>query len=335
MDESRLWRIKTLLFVPKYCPTSADGDLPEQLAFHSRMPEQARDYGDITIAIEKPVDEQIAETLGQNPHVELVSLVADVRAGDDASSAVKKLAPSFEVLVDFMTFDMGAQLELGPMEIRDITPPLSVGEDRAFAHFSAPPIQQYAEAVEIQAIQGRLLGQLPNALVVDDSRTTAVLRWFAKSLGTTRLHDQYIFLWIALEILCDGSEVKVDEPFVCPCGQKIESCPTCGKQTARLVRGKTLKAFLGKFGVTAEQAKRMWEMRQVMHGAIPFDSDKLSDLGSLVQSLRAVVAANLKTRLGKEPTDSPIVFSSGLTVHPAVGLQGSVAIAESDLQPLI
>ncbi len=44
-------------------------------------------------------------------------------------------------------------------------------------------------------------------------------------------------------------------------------------------------------------------MRQLMHGAIPSDSEELANLGLLVQPLRAVVAAGLKTSLGKGVSD--------------------------------
>lgn len=121
----------------------------------------------------------------------------------------------------------------------------------------------------MQAIQGRLLGELPASVEIEDSKTAAVLRWFVKSLGTDLLHDQFIFLWIALEILCDSSDVRVEEPYVGPCQHQIVTCPECGRETTRIVRGATLRKYLQGYGVTAEQATDLWRMRQLMHGAIP------------------------------------------------------------------
>jgi hypothetical protein len=188
---------------------------------------------------------------------------------------------------------------------------------------------------EVSAIQGRVLGELPESVDIPDSKTAAVLRWFVKALGTDVLHDQFIFLWIALEILCDASDVRVEEPYIGRCKHEIAVCPECAKPTTRMVRGGTMKAFLQSYGVTAEQAKKLWEMRQLMHGAIPFDSKKLSWLGGLVQELRAVVAAGLKSKLGKTSDDLPIVANTGLAVHPAMGMGKNRPITENDVRPLI
>jgi hypothetical protein len=76
-------------------------------------------------------------------------------------------------------------------------------------------------------------------------------------------------------------------------------------------------------------------MRQLMHGAIPFDSEKLASLGTLVQSLRAVVAAGLKARLGWHADDPPLVASSGLSIHPAMAAGGTGQISEENIKPLI
>jgi hypothetical protein len=95
-----------------------------------------------------------------------------------------------------------------------------------------------------------------------------------------------------------------------------------------------MRAYLREFGVAEEIAKRLWRMRQIMHGAISPDSEKLSDFSALVQSLRAVVTAALKTRLGRAPADPPIIADAGFSIHPSLGLFGNRPLAESDIQPL-
>ncbi len=332
---ARLWRVTTALIVPTQAPMAPDGGLPQKLEFHSRMPEQTQVYGDITIAIRKPREADYSQLYGNNPQNEVVELVADVPAGSEVMSAIEKLAPMLESLVDLISFEMGASLGLGQMTVTDITPPLSIGDERASSIFTGSPLDRNARAVEMQAIQGVLLGQLPERTNVGDRKTAAVLRWFTKALSTDLLHDQFIFLWIALEILCDDSEVRVLESYVGPCDHEIAACPTCGEPTTRMVRGATMKAFLERFGVSEEQAKQLWQMRQLMHGAIPFDSERLVDLPSLVQPLRAVVATGLKDRLGMDPADPPIVAATGLSIRPAMGMSGTCKISEDDTKPLI
>ena len=264
-----------------------------------------------------------------------VDLVADVPAGAEPHSAIELFTPVFESLIDLIAFEMAAVPAIGQVDIIDITRPVAVGDQRTEVTFSGPPYDRYMRSVELLTIQGRLIGELPESLDIPDSKAAAVLRWFVKALGTNLHHDQFIFLWIALEILCDASDVRVEEPYVGPCQHQIPECPDCGRATTKMVRGATIKKFLQSYGVTAHQAKQLWQMRQLMHGAIPFDSKKLENLGELLQPLRAVVAAGLKSKLGKTPTDPPIVAVGGYSIHPAMGLGGSRQITEDDIRPLI
>jgi hypothetical protein len=333
--EDHVWRVTAALLVPTHTPMAPEGGLPERLEFRSRMPEQARGYGDVTVAIRKPDEGTYAALYSTNPQLEVLELVADLPAGSEAIAAIEKLAPTFEILIDLLTFEMGTPLGVGQMTVTEITPPASVGDERAFSTFSGSPFDRNARAIEMQAIQGRLIGQLPESVEIADSKTAAILRWFVKALATDLLHDQFIFLWIALEILSDASEIRVVEPYVGPCGHEIPTCPECGKPTTRMVRGATIRAFLESFGIPEQQARELWRMRQLMHGAIPFDSEKLANLGALVQALRAAVAAGLKAKLGKGQDDPPTIAASGLSIHPAMAAGGTAALTAPDLRPLI
>jgi len=231
---TRLWRITTLLIVAK-----ARGETPtvvgESLKFHSRLSEQARRYGDITVALRKPSSQN--PLYNPNPfygQTEQIELIADVHlpagwAGPPQQGAVERFTPVFDTLIDLMTFDMAAVPGVGQVDMIDIKPPVAVGDERTELALAAPPYDRYMRAVEMSAIQGRLMGELPDAVDNLDSRTSAMLRWFVKALGTDLLHDQFIFLWMALEILCDDSDVRVEEPYVGPCQHQIPECPECGR----------------------------------------------------------------------------------------------------------
>jgi hypothetical protein len=232
-----------------------------------------------------------------------------------------------------MSFEMAFVIGVGQSELIDVTPPVVVGDERNVGIFSMGPFDKNARQVEMQAIQPRLYGRLPDISVISDSRVAAVLRWFTKSL-TVYLHDQFIFLWIALEILSDDSTIKVETVYRASCGHEIPTSPTCGVPTSRQVLGLPRRAFLVSLGVSERDARSLWQMRQLMHGAISFDSDKLDKLPSLVQVLRAAVAAGLKVRLGMSPEGPPLVAPSGLATSPMLGLGGTRAIREKDLEPL-
>jgi hypothetical protein len=295
------------------------------------MPAQTTQFGDITVAIRK----ERYDAQSSDPQIETVELVADVPAEAEAWSAISKLGPTIESIVDRMSFEMATRLIIGPTNAVDITPPITVGDRRPLSSFSDSPFDNNARTIEMQAVRGSLLGALPSTLDIESSEIAAVLRWFVKSLNTNLLHDQFIFLWIALETLCDLSSIKVEQPYTCRHGHVIETCPTCDAPTKQLVRGATIRAFLEHFGVATEQGKELWTVRQIMHGAIPFDSDKLRNLSTLVQQLRAVVAADLKNHLGKQPSDPPIVANEGFTIHPAVAAEGTRLISEHDISRLL
>jgi len=210
----RVWRVRTLILVAKY-----RGETPavgETLEFCSRLAEQARQYEDITVAVQKPANENPLHNtqFGQLEQIELVADVPTLASGqrDSYHSAIERFSPVFETLIDLMAFDMGAVPRLGQADIIDVTPLAAVGDNRTAAQFSAPPYDRYTRAVEMSAIQGRLIGELPEAVDTLDSKTAAALRWFVKALGTELLHDQFIFLWIALEIVCDAAGIRVEQP---------------------------------------------------------------------------------------------------------------------------
>jgi hypothetical protein len=91
------------------------------------------------------------------------------------------------------------------------------------------------------------------------------LRWFVKSLAIEVLHDEFIFLWIALEILCDASGAREERPYTGPCHHEIPQCPECGRPTAQMVRSSTLRKFIEGFGIDGEaSSRRLWKYRQRM-----------------------------------------------------------------------
>lgn len=329
----KLWRISALIFAPVAFEPAPDGGLPEQLTFQGRLPDQSRMYGDIPIAIQSAPEAFVKQFEG-NPHVEPKLLSLDIAALND-QLAVERAGPIVEAIVDLMSFDMGALLVVGQVDFTDITPPIAVGDERETGFFAAAPFSPYERGAEMEAIQGRLSGQLPESIEIGDPKVAAALRWFVKALGTDLRHDQFIFLWIALEILGDLSDVEVLAPYVGPCQHEIANCPECNRETSRLVRGATMRAFLESYGVGNEEAKKLWAMRQLMHGAIPFDSKKLAELASLVQVLRAAVNSALKERLGVAPDAPPIVAPSGMSIHPGVGGSGTGQVAEEDVRPLV
>jgi hypothetical protein len=322
---SRTWRVACDLHVPKAI-VSQDKTLVHQ----SRLEEQSQHIGELLVAIRK--SDRLAEPR-EDERVEVVELVTDVSAAD-IQEALAIVGPVFEGIVDLMSFQMAAALKMGHLSIDDVTRPVEIGEEREMGRWASTPFDPNARAVGATGVAGLLHGLLPGSVEVGNSKIAAALRWFGKSLANDQLHDQFIFLWIALEILSDASDVRVTEPFRCTNDHVIEKCDECQAPTEKLVRGATLRAYLEQSGTTADGAKELWSMRQLMHGAIPFDSAKLESLGILTQILRAAVSQRLKDRLGIPANYPPASKEPGRTFHPGIALGGTSRITAEDIEPL-
>jgi hypothetical protein len=157
--------------------------------------------------------------------------------------------------------------------------------------------------------------------------------WYVKSLATPYTADQFIFLWIALESLWAKSGHKTSGPFACPHGHEIASCPTCGAPTEKPVFGLGIQSYLvAECGISEAEASRLWRARQIMHGAIPFDSQAMRELPERVQILRAAVARALKAAMGREPDQLPKVVAGAVAIDPSqTGVFGTCTIDAGDL----
>lgn len=251
--------------------------------------------------------------------------------------AVQRVEAYLDVVLDLLSFGLYAPLRVGQVETLDIASPVSVGDKRNGSIWGSAPFGTSTRGVDLGSINGTPFATLRGSMPTYDSRTAAALRWFNKALGTEFLHDKFMFMWIALEILCDLSDLSVAAPYRAKCGHVIAECPECGKSTSKEVRGPTLQQFLiEEFRVDPDVAKKLWTMRMMMHGAVRFDSAKLAALPRLVEELRAAVVVGIKNAAGI-PEDQPPFVSpkKGLFGFPSVG--GSVVreVTAYDIQPLI
>ncbi len=322
-----------MLSIPRGFVAAGPPDKPlERLEYPSRIEAESRTYGDIVVAIRKDRDLS-AHAKGLN--TEAIELVADVPDADDPESALVAAAPILESVIELLSFQLGEPILVGSVTVTDATPPITIGEHRA--HYTSLKLPGDLSTPDdaiggTPGVDGVLVARLP--LSVDsDAEETAALRWFVKSLGAKALVDQFIFAWIALEILCDGSDISVREPYRCRKGHVIEKCPTCDVPTEQKVRGATMRAFLVNGGMAEDGAKAAWRMRQIMHGAVSFDSEALLGIGDLVLQVRAVVAADLKARFGLTPEHLPTYQPTGLMLT-GFGLGGTTKAEQDLIDPL-
>jgi hypothetical protein len=311
------------------------GGLPEKLDFESRVRDQVRVFGSgETVAIgHRWLPDAYVQSLGVPAMVDIAELIVEVEA-ETFEKGFEKAGAVFDRLLDVLMFALQAPIQLGQLRAFDSSPPLVEGEERAFWTFSGYPFDRYARNVALETATTESHLTLPEELPRLSTAGQAALRWYTKSLETAYSHDSFMFLWIALESLVDASGLAVAAPYRADCGHEIPECPICGETTSRKVRGSTLRQFLMDHGVSDEDAKALWRLRQMMHGAVPFNSEKLSRLAELLQVLSAVVAGLLKKELGIALDAAPIVVAGQLAIHPAMGVAGTTRLSGEDAAEL-
>jgi hypothetical protein len=119
-----------------------------------------------------------------------MELVSDVTAGEDPMPAVRTLEVPVTILLDLLSFQMGAAIGIEQMNAIDVTPPVAVGESRTFHSWGGSPFGQFQRGVDMETVRGQLLGEFPTSIDIEDERVAAALRWFVKALSTQFLHDQ-------------------------------------------------------------------------------------------------------------------------------------------------
>lgn len=332
---SRIWRITVELIVPMGWRREASGEV-EQIKGFTRLLPCAFVYPDLTVALRAPEDWPD----GRQPApmgYEVLPFVADVIGENGPMEAVAQVEAYLDSILDWLAFGLYAAISIGQVWILDITPPVSVGDQRDEDHFGYPPFGVNINGINTQSVVGSTFVSFQSEVRHFDSRTSALLRWFHKALGTNLLHDKFMFLWITLEILCDLSGTSVKEPYLARCGHLIKSCPECGKETSKEVRGQTIQQFLvDTLKVDRQVARQLWAMRQVMHGAVDFNSPRLQDLPNLTGDLQRAVVIGIRTRI-EVPDDVPpvVLEDKGPFRNPASGLTYSREITAYDIQPLI
>lgn len=336
IQQLRTWRVNALVLAPMLTPNAGPG-LPQTLTFTSRLLPKVVTYGNLTVAllpsaaVEKEEDSTPDVALG----LEWAHLIADVPQTATPNEAVEAAIGVFEPIIDSLSFVLGSPLRLGAFDALDITQPVNEGDTREVQIYAGPPFGTNVSSVEMECIRGAQFVTLPDVVPAFDPKVSAAQRWFYKALSTALLHDQFIFLWIALENLCDLSPLSVAGPYQAPCKHSIKHCPECGRSTDKEIRGPTIRHYLEvSFGVSREVSGALWRMRQMMHGDINFDPLKLQELPRLIQPLRAAVASGIKRQVGIDNHAAPQVLSAGLSINPHLGMGGTRQIRGTNIEPL-
>jgi hypothetical protein len=283
-----------------------------------------------TLAADDPIRHHALP--GAQPGWDVGELVMVVQAAtvDDARSRID--LPS-ELLIESLSFLLQTALVWQNLRYLDITPPVAAGDQREFTTQAGAMADKFTQSVAMGGIAIDDVVRLPAALVEPEPKLRQALGWYVKALSTPFTADQFIFLWIAVDLFRGMSGISVVEPYTTRCGHKIASCPTCNASVNRELQGQSVQKYLvDRFKLDAAVAARIWKARQIMHGAVAFDSAVMDELGELVQITRSVVAAELKAQLGVPAGQNPQVGYGAPAIHPGgTGVGGTSAVSADDL----
>lgn len=329
METQRTWRVSaTFEFPAHYEGVDVVDGVPQRIERVSRVPNAHANVLGVPLRVEPTQIE------GWAPAGDLVQ-ISFLTNSEDASEASRVAGPIIETLVETFSFQLQRFVPVVTARIVDVTQPAVEGDVREALSFPRPhgyPLPKYSAGSE--ALGGVRTTLRPSAgLNLDgDRKARAALTWYVKSLSAPYDADRFMFLWIALEILWARSGTVVEAPYKPACGHLISSCPICEAPTMKRVLGLSVQRFLvDASGVTPDDARALWQMRRIFHGAVDFESEKMEPLPRLLQLLRAAVAALLKDTLGIASGDPPFIDPTPSLIWPQIALGMTVALTAKDL----
>jgi hypothetical protein len=246
-------------------------------------------------------------------------------------AAIEAVRGPVERVLDDLAFRMQSAVLVGQAEALDVTPPVEAGQQREMT-IVAPSFPRWKFSGSRAVIQETELQPRVRLEYVDvPDRPRRALDWYVKGLAASVDADRFLFFWVALEILERARDGRIQVPYKAPCGHEIPTCPECGAPTDKIVAGANIQAFLRDLDVSADDARALWSMRQMVHGDRELTRADTSDLPRLTQLLKAAVTYALKGHLGLGIDEMPIVPSDSPWMGNEVFIGGTRAVADSDL----
>jgi hypothetical protein len=336
---AHIWRVAVVINFPRHLPVTSPPYPGQQIKAVSRIPQgSSLNSGGVFVTIQPWPNVKIP-SLPYGPsgiQDEPAALVFYVTG--EYLEAMSRTRGLIEPLLDSLSFQLQTAIHAYELQVLDMTPPISIGMERDLfvsKYFSG----KFIPAFPPTNVNTLLHPQLDLSLEKASPRTRAALRWYIKGLATIYEVDKFVFFWTALEILRSQSKVSVVSPYKARCGHEIPTCPTCGKATSKEILGQSMKKFLvEKANTTQETANKLWQFRQIVHGAKDLTYEDMRDLPIMTNSLRQALVVLLKSALGwpldQPPSNLPVgsgiitshVINSKHTLDPAdieSAIQGS------------
>ena len=341
---TRTWQVTADVVFPNHFALEVDDAgqprPPQQLTPQSRIPVGRRRVGGADVFVYEGDMQSAPPLVRDDVRLSLGRIAVRLEsAAPGPFVAIEEAIPILDRLLESISFQMQASLQIQGAYAIDLSGSPAVGEDRDFGQWSGLTLPTFRPTyIPMESLSGRVVPDLDLDLDQSDRRANRALDWYCKALVAPYEADHFIFLWIACEILAADSDLNVSGPYRGPCGHEIETCPRpdCGASTAKPIQGPSMKRWLTDgFGVSADIADLAWKTRQMLHGADAFSSGVVDRLPELNQWLRHVVVLELKRRFGMPTNEPPIAAPVGIAISPHVGVSGTRKVTQEHLTPIV
>lgn len=320
-----IWRFVTVVNFPlsRHVALKAPPVPGQQIKLNSRIPDESSlEVGGISVRLKPWPGPPIPEFESRKLE-EPAALVFFLTAKDPELAYYEKLENILEELLDSLSFQLQTLIHVLRLEALDVTPPVAEGMERYFTliEYSSP---KFLQASRSHNIRTSFYPNLATSLGSTSTRSRAALRWYVKGMATPYAVDKFIFFWIALEILRAESGVSVSAPYRARCGHQIPKCPQCGKTTSQEVLGESMKKFLiDEAGIKEPTAKKLWEVRQMLHGTKDLTHEDIFELPQLAKHAREAVIIALKKALDWPSKEPPFLAEPRGPIITNVGIDWS------------
>lgn len=325
-EDTRLWRIHVWVVLPKVVQMK-HGHFPEKLTPYNIFPEMRLfKSGDMEI--------WLLENVHPNKKESNYLLETKIKA-KTAFDALQFADERVEFILNMLAFQLQFPVKVIYTEVLDFSKPIKEGEERewSFCPNGYPSVNKDADfsynASWNTAIDTALLS------LKTDRETEAALRWFAKGLSSSRVVDQFISYWIALETVISKLIPRSKRFFKCSkCGFEIGKCPRC-KYSTRLalnIRQKITALITSKLGRNKQLADKLWKARMIFHGRNKLTPEEINAVSDMTWELRLILTEAIKKKLRLRTKDKPHLCSPGLlSVMGTFVINGRRKIAPHDL----
>ena len=250
--QTRTWHVTVDVVFPNHFALEVDdaGRVrpPQQLTPQSRIPVGRRQLGGADVFVYKGEKQTAPPSVRDDLRFSLGHVsVRLVSAAPGPFAAIQEAVPIFDLVLESMSFQMQAPLQIVGADAIDLSGTPAVGEDREFGQWSGLTLPTFRPtALPMQSLSGRVLPDLDLDLPPSDRRANRALDWYLKALVAPYEADHFIFLWIACEVLAADSDFAVSGPYRGPCGHDIQTCPDCGAATTRHIQGPSMERWLDR-----------------------------------------------------------------------------------------